>query len=112
MAADVVSYGGWKKTLRLANKEIELIVTAEVGPRIIRLGFTGGPNEFAEYPAQVGQTGGDQWRIYGGHRLWHAPEAIPRTYYPDNSPVQWQSEGEGVRVTTPAEPTTGIAKAM
>jgi len=112
MAAEVVSYGGWKKNLRLANREIELIVTAEVGPRIIRLGFIGGPNEFAEYPAQIGQTGGDEWRIYGGHRLWHAPEAIPRTYYPDNSPIQWQSEGEGIRVTTPAEPTTGIAKAM
>ncbi|MBP1601612.1 MAG: hypothetical protein H6Q06_1763 [Acidobacteria bacterium] len=112
MAADVVSYGGWKKNLRLANREIELIVTAEVGPRIIRLGFLGGPNEFAEYPAQIGQTGGDQWRIYGGHRLWHAPEAIPRTYYPDNSPVEWQSEGEGLCVSTPAEPTTGIAKAM
>jgi hypothetical protein len=112
MAAELVSYGGWKKNLRLTNKEIELVVTAEVGPRIIRLGFIGGPNEFAEYPAQVGQTGGDQWRLYGGHRLWHAPEAIPRTYYPDNNPVEWQSEGEGICVTTPAEPATGIAKAM
>jgi hypothetical protein len=46
MAVDLVSYGGWKKNLRLANQDIELIVTAEVGPRIIRLGFIGRPSEF------------------------------------------------------------------
>ena len=29
---------------------------------------------FKEYDEQMGKTGGDEWRIYGGHRLWIAPE--------------------------------------
>ena len=112
MAVEVVSYGGWQHNLRLANREIELIVTAEVGPRIIRLGFIGGPNEFAEIAEDMGKTGGDRWRLYGGHRLWHAPESVPRTYYPDNQPVEWRADREGLRITSPPEPTTGIAKGM
>ena len=31
---------------------------------------------------EKGKTGGSEWHIYGGHRLWHAPEVMPRTYYP------------------------------
>ncbi|MCJ7665262.1 MAG: DUF4380 domain-containing protein, partial [Actinobacteria bacterium] len=80
-------FGGWENCLRLENDEIELVATTDVGPRIIRLGFKGGQNLFKEFGDQLGKTGGDQWRIYGGHRLWHAPEAVPRTYFPDNKPV-------------------------
>ncbi len=112
MAVEVVSYGGWKKNLRLSNRQMELIVTAEVGPRIIRLGFLEGPNELAEFPNDMGKCGGDDWRIYGGHRLWHAPESKPRTYWPDNGPVEWRPQEKGIWVTTPPEPATGIQKAM
>ena len=112
MAVEVVSYGGWRNNVRLSNREIELIVTAEVGPRVIRLGFIGGPNEFCEINDEVGKTGGNEWRLYGGHRLWHAPESVPRTYYPDNHPVEWRPDGDGVLFSSPPEPTTGIAKGM
>jgi len=112
MSVTVVPYGGWQKNLRLANKEIELIVTAEVGPRIIRLGFIGGPNEFVEYPEQLGKTGAAEYLGYGGHRLWHAPEIRPRTTYPDNFPVEWAQDGEGLTVTAPVETTTGMQKSM
>jgi hypothetical protein len=37
-----VSYGGWPNCLRIANDEVELIVTTDVGPRVIRYGFIGG----------------------------------------------------------------------
>jgi hypothetical protein len=56
-------------------------------PRIIRFGFIDQENMFKEYPEQMGKLGGDQWLIFGGTRLWHAPEAQPRTYYPDRDPV-------------------------
>jgi hypothetical protein len=58
----------------------------------------------------AGQTGGSEWRIYGGHRLWHAPEVPSRTYYPDNGPVEIAEHDGWVRLTQPAEPTTGIQK--
>jgi hypothetical protein len=103
-------YKGWKNCYRLANKQIELIVTGDVGPRIIRLGFVGGENEFKEYKDQVGKTGGNEWRIYGGHRFWHAPEEKPRTYFPDNVPVEVKEQSGFVRVIQPTETTTGIQK--
>ena len=33
---EVMSYGGWEKCIRMENGEIELVVTQEVGPRVIR----------------------------------------------------------------------------
>ncbi len=107
-----VSYKGWPNCYRMANGQIELIVTSDVGPRIIRFGFVGEENEFKEYEDQLGKTGGDEWRIYGGHRLWHAPEATPRTYAPDNGPVEIRSEGGRIHAIQPVEASTGIQKEM
>ncbi|RKY05394.1 hypothetical protein DRP77_01090 [Candidatus Poribacteria bacterium] len=110
MGVEKVEYGGWPNCYRLFNDQIELIATSDVGPRIIRLAFIGDENLFAEFEEQMGMTGGDEWRIYGGHRLWHAPESKPRTYYPDNSPVQVEAEGFKLKLTQPVEETTGIGK--
>lgn len=90
---ETVEYGGWPNCLRLSNGTIELVATTDVGPRIIRLGFVGGPNLFKNYPGALGRIGDPEWQIYGGHRLWHAPEAIPRTYTPDNDPVEHEWDG-------------------
>ena len=106
------SYGGWDNCVRLANGEIELIATTDVGPRIIRLGFVGGPNLFKEYADLLGKTGGDEWRIYGGHRFWHAPEAKPRTYWPDNSPVEYRWDGRTLVLTPPPETPNGVQKVV
>jgi hypothetical protein len=45
----------------------------------------------------------------GGHRLWHAPEAMPRTYIPDGE-VKVTELPDGVVLDTPTEPGTGIRK--
>lgn len=105
-----ISYGGWKNCYRLANSKIELIVTADVGPRIIHFGFINGKNMFKQYPDQMGVTSSDEWLNFGGHRLWHAPESQPRTYYPDLEPVLVQEINNGLIVTQKPEPTTGIQK--
>lgn len=107
-----VSYGGWANCLRLSNDQVELIVTADVGPRVIRFGFVGGQNLFKEVADELGQTGSDEWVPYGGHRLWHAPEAAPRTYYPDNVPVEYSWEAETLKLVQSVEETTGIQKEM
>jgi hypothetical protein len=105
-----VEYNGWPNCVHVANPILELTATTEVGPRIIRFGFNGGRNEFWENPDDQGKTGGDEWRIYGGHRLWHSPEGKPRTYFPDNSPIEVLTASWGVRLIQRAETTTGIAK--
>jgi hypothetical protein len=107
-----VPFGGWAENARLTNSKIEVIITGEVGPRIIRCGFVGKQNLFAEYKDQLGKTGGSEWNIFGGHRLWHAPEHPTRTYSPDNHPVTIEHDGNSVRVTQSTEPTTGIQKSI
>lgn len=105
-----VQYGGWPNCIRLTNGKVELILTTDVGPRIIRFGFVGGQNLFKEFKDQLGKTGGEEWRSYGGHRLWHAPEDSKRTYWPDNSPVKYTWDGKSIKLTQSMEHTTGIVK--
>jgi len=107
---DKVSYGGWQNCVRLSNGRMELVITTDVGPRVIRCGFVGGQNLFYEVKEHLGKTGGSEWRAYGGHRLWHAPEQMPRTYAPDNEPVAYQWDVETLTLTQPVEPSTGIVK--
>lgn len=107
-----IEYKGWKNCVQLSNGKVELIVTTDVGPRIISFSLSGGENIFKNYPEMMGRTGDEEWNIYGGHRLWHAPENDPRTYFPDNSPVQWEEIEGGAKFINEAETTTGIAKEM
>lgn len=105
-----VEYKGWPNCYRLANGLVDLIITSDVGPRIIRFGFEGRANLFKEYDEMIGKTGGDKWRLYGGHRLWHAPEAEPRTYFPDNTTVKIEDHGDFLRTIQDVEPTTRLQK--
>jgi len=106
-------YGGWPNAVKLSNGTIELIATLDVGPRVIRFGFEGGPNVMKEFAGQMGGTNEAEWMIRGGHRLWHAPEAKPRTYPLDNVPVQLEEIGDfGVRLTPEPEIANGIQKQM
>ncbi len=101
---------GWHHCIHIHNNDIELFITTDVGPRIIHFGFLGEHNEFAVYPEMLGLTGGDSWRIYGGHRLWHAPEDPVRTYWPDNHPVHFEIHEGFVRFIQPIEENTGLIK--
>jgi hypothetical protein len=114
MSLSMIAYGGWPHCYRLTDGRFDVIATADVGPRIIRCGLVDGPNLFVEFPDQLGLAGGDEWRIYGGHRFWHAPEAHPRTYLPDNAPVaaEPRADGDGLRLTPPLEARTGLQKAL
>lgn len=89
---EIIPYGGWKRAARLVCGDTELVVTLDIGPRIIRYGVVGGPNELAEVPEDMGATGGTQYRFYGGHRLWIGPEDEKRTLQPDNDPVEHREE--------------------
>lgn len=106
------SYGGWNNCVQITNGLVDLIITTDVGPRIIRYGFSGKNNELCEVGATLGLTGGDEWRIYGGHRLWHSPENRERTYEPDNSPVSWEEIPDGIKTSQGIEPSTRIIKEM
>jgi len=105
-------YKGWKNCISMSNDFIELIATTDVGPRIISLSFHNDKNVFCEFEEFLGTTGGDEWKIYGGHRLWHSPESKPRTYEPDNSKISWRKKKNSIVLTQPVEPWTQIQKEM
>ena len=111
LAIETANFGGWPNCIRLSNGDIELVATTDVGPRIIRLGFVGGQNLFKNYEATLGRTGGKEWHNYGGHRLWHAPEVVPRTYAPDNGPVRHAWDGSTL-VLGNTESENGLDKEM
>lgn len=111
MQISKVPYRGWTDCVQIANNNIKLIVTTQVGPRVIFLGFQDGENLFYENPEQVGTTGGDTWKIYGGHRLWCAPEDLKTTYVADNFPIEVQEDANLVRFVAPVEPT-GVEKTI
>jgi len=96
------SYRGWENAYRISNDTIELVVLADVGPRIVSYAFHGGENIFHEVPEQAGLTGGNEFRLYGGHRLWIWPE-VERTYFPDNSPVAVSEGRNQLNLTAPVE---------
>ncbi len=109
---EVVSYRHYGRCYRLFNDQIELLITAELGPRIIRFGFIGGENEFAEVDLSIAIPGHGTWRLYGGHRFWHAPEDMIRTYIPDGNPVEFSTRDDFLRVRQPIQPETGIEKEL
>jgi hypothetical protein len=110
VSLEKISFHGWQNCYRLFNKKISLVITTDVGPRIIWFGFNDNENEFSEFEETSGLTGGESWKNYGGHRLWHAPEDPQRTYYPDNEPVQLIEFANFIRLIPPIEKTTGIQK--
>jgi hypothetical protein len=88
-----ISYRGWSNAWRQSNGIVDLIVLADVGPRILRYGFCGAENVFHEVPREAGLTAGTDFRLYGGHRLWVWPE-VARTYFPDNRKVSVRQAGD------------------
>ena len=72
--AEQISYCGWSNAYRLSNGVVDPVVTADVGPRILFYGFGGEENQLHEGAQNLGKSGGSEFRLYGGHRLWVSPE--------------------------------------
>jgi hypothetical protein len=100
-------------SLAISNGEAELVVTTDVGPRLLSYHLRKGENILGLWPdiAQANDLG--TWKPYGGHRLWAAPEEMPRTYYPDNDPVEYEIVGDhSVVLRAPVERITNIQKEL
>lgn len=99
----------------------KMLVTVDIGPRIIFYGYENGENIFFEDAndsinrdsdfIKENLKGKGIWHIYGGHRLWKSPE-FEDTYYPDNAPVTIQEDGDTVNFVSETEITTGLQKIM
>jgi hypothetical protein len=104
------AWNGWPNCYRISNGEVELVVTSDVGPRVMSYGFVGGQNFFWVQKETAGKTGQPEWILRGGHRIWVGPEDVKYTYPPDNWPVSVRVEGDVLIATQPVEKETGIEK--
>lgn len=101
-----ISYKNFGKCIKMENESTTLIITVDVGPRIIYYGLNGKQNIFREDINR--DTFNDKkelhdffetdenWYIYGGHRLWSSPESFPESYTPDNNPVPYEINGNSI----------------
>lgn len=114
---EVKEFSTFGKCLCINNGVMELYVTVDVGPRIIKLNLVGKDNMmyndvdriiYHNEPNLEDMFGKDKaWYIYGGHRFWISPEKHPETYYPDNDPVKYEIEGNKFTFYAPKQIFTG-----
>ncbi len=117
----VSSYKNYGRCLALSNPRLRLLVTLDVGPRIISMTLDGGENllwndeqremvvKGPEMDAYFGP--GATYRFYGGHRLWLAPQHEIHTCVPDNDEVSCVTCENGVILTPrPMDPPGVQAK--
>jgi hypothetical protein len=106
------TYRHFGACLCMTNGVIEMKIPLQFGIRIIYCALAGRENIFYEQPAEdTALCTPEGWRIYGGHRIWSAPES-EKTYYPDNSPVSYAIIDRGVRVEQQADEYLSIQKTL
>ena len=100
-------------TYVIQNNHLQVEVLAQAGPRIVRLRRAGmDENLLAETPDISWLTPHGEFRIQGGHRLWHSPEISPRTYHPDNDGLKLEPLPDGVCLVGAPEIANGLHKEL
>lgn len=104
-------YYGWETGI-LENEHLRIEYLTQAGPRIVRFSRAdSAENLFAEVPDVNWPTNAGTFNLFGGHRLWHAPEVGNRTDLPDNDGLTVTSDSGRVHLSRSAD-KSGIAKAM
>ena len=106
-----IAWGGWERNLRLSGGGVELVISLDVGPRVLSFKRQEGVEFFKSYGEQLGGSGEAEWKIRGGHRLWVSPEVREVTYDPDNAPVEWTRSGGGIELVQESK-KTGLRKRL
>lgn len=110
LRVEKIEYAGWPNCYRISNGSVQLIITGDVGPRVLHYGFIGGQNLFKVFSDQLGRSGEDTFRARGGHRLWKAPENLATTWIADNDPVEIHTHFDGLTAIAPVEVASGLQK--
>ncbi len=99
-------------TVGLAGAAAWFEALAEDGPRIVRLGLVGGPSLLAETPDVVWPTTAGPYRLWGGHRLWLAPEHAGRNAAPDSGGLGVTSLPDGLLLAGAPDPETACVRTI
>lgn len=93
----------WGRCLRLDSGYCRLAVSLDFGPRI--LSFERDGVNVLGWCGRSGEAAQDEFQLYGGHRLWVAPEDGIVSYEPDNQPVSWSAQDSGALLPYPLGPS-------
>ncbi len=114
-----VAYKNYGKCVAISNELMEVLVTVDVGPRIIKCNIHGKENMLFEDIERVQKADvcasfgpGKTWYTYGGHRIWLSPEEFPLTYYPDNEKVLYTVNARGAEFMPETQSVTGLKITM
>ena len=120
---EIESYKDYGKCVSISNGVIEVYVTVDIGPRIIKFGYVDGANFMnddrtllggkpmdKEYTDFFGE--GRRWENLGGHRIWLSPESYPETYLPDDRKVDYEITENGALFTPFADTEVGVQKSI
>jgi len=100
-------------TARIQNKHLWLDVLSAAGPRIIRLGLSGSTdNVLAETPDAGWQTPHGRYELFGGHRLWFAPEDPELVAVPDAHGLTLTMTDTGAELRGQPDPVTGLVRSI
>ena len=105
--------GGFR--LRMVKlKRLTLGIPTSVGPRILYLSHASRPeyNLLGVLPDAAVPVPGGSWRLFGGHRLWTSPEAMPRSYSADDRRVEVEVGRESIIICGNPEPENGVVKSI
>lgn len=108
MEIQELEYEDFGRCIRITNEILDCVVSIETGPRILRFGFIHEQNIFyndldhkytsldekSTMPAK-----NSVYQLYGGHRLQICQ--TPQVDFPDNAPVVYSTQSEGVTFTPP-----------
>jgi hypothetical protein len=105
-----IEHGDFGRCLKISNGDAETMVSLDFGPRILHYALDGGENVLGWHPEAGVNTDLGTWKPYGGHRLWVAPENMPRSYAPDNEKVEYLVENETSALFSRPEDAAGFEK--
>ena len=105
-----INYKDYGKCLKVTNDVVEVIISIQYGPRIVKYGFVNDINHFAESIEDKIVTSNGDYYIIGGHRFLYLTENENNIYIPDNKNVEYESIEGGIRLIQPIEEHTYFNK--
>ena len=119
---EIENYKNFGRVVELSNGVIKAVVSIDVGPCIIAFGYVNDQNilwdKWGKLPPRTDEKyenffgKGKKWELFGGHRIWVAPESYPETYSPDDKAVAYEVADNTAVFSAADETENGIAKTL
>ena len=103
----------WGRVLWITTDAAELGIALDFGIRIVHLSCPGMENLYYVQNNDLsdGFAKDNGWRLYGGHRMWLAPESA-QSYSPENNSVEYSLTENAVCLKQAVDPALNIVKEL